>query len=89
MRFIDILDGHIKELFGANENLSNKRLKICMKCPLYKKTPVGPICNSSLYISKDGKDVVNYGKEGYVKGCGCNLSKKVRLSNAKCIIRKW
>ena len=61
MGFIDILDGHIKELFGANENLSNK----------------------------DGKDVVNYGKEGYVKGCGCNLSKKVRLSNAKCIIRKW
>lgn len=38
MGFIDILDGHIKELFGANENLSNKRLRICMKCPLYKKT---------------------------------------------------
>ena len=89
MNFIDILNGHIKNTIGNIDNLSEKRLRICIKCPLYRKTPMGAICNNKLYISKDGKEVLNYGKEGYVKGCGCNSDKKVRIPNAKCIIKKW
>lgn len=38
------------------ELLSQDRLAICEKCPLYKMHPIyGPICDSNKYISKDGE----------------------------------
>lgn len=89
MGVIDILNGHVKELLGENDYLSDKRMRICKQCPLFKNSPIGPICNSKLYISKDGKEVADYGKDGFVKGCGCRLNSKSRLPNAKCIIGKW
>lgn len=51
----DIIDGHVNEMFNANEGLYEERMKICKECPLYKETPVGPICNPKLYINKEGK----------------------------------
>ena len=50
----DIIDGHVNEMFNANEGLYEERMKICKECPLYKETPVGPICNPKLYINKEG-----------------------------------
>ena len=38
------------------EELSERRLKICKECPLYKETSYGAVCNNSKYISPDGKD---------------------------------
>lgn len=36
--------------------LSKRRLEICKQCPLYKETRNGAVCDSSKYISSDGKD---------------------------------
>lgn len=83
----DIIDGHVNEMFNANEGLYEERMKICKECPLYKETPVGPICNPKLYINKEGKTSA-YKKDGYVRGCSCRLSAKTRLIHGKCINRK-
>lgn len=85
---LDIIDGHVNEMFNANEELYEKRMKICKECPLYKLTPIGPICNPKLYINKSN-EVSAYKKEGFVKGCGCRLNAKTRLFHGKCIISKW
>ena len=45
MGLIDIISGHVNEAINKNEDLSEKRLAICKECPLYKETPMGPICN--------------------------------------------
>lgn len=34
----DILQGHLNELAGANEEMSETRLRICRECPLFKET---------------------------------------------------
>ena len=36
--------------------ITEQRLAICKACPLYKEGPYGATCNSSKYISPDGKD---------------------------------
>jgi hypothetical protein len=38
------------------EKMQEERLAICKECPLYKDGSRGPVCNSSKYISPDGKD---------------------------------
>lgn len=85
---MDIVEGHVNEAFNRNEELFEKRMKICKECPLYKETPLGPVCNPNLYINEAG-DVSTIRKHGYVKGCSCRLSPKTRAVNAKCIVNKW
>ena len=86
----NILQGHINEVFGNNDDLATTRLGVCRECALYKVSPAwGPMCDSSKYISKDGLETSSTKLPGYVKGCGCRLSAKTRLQNAKCIINKW
>ena len=71
MGLIDIISGHVNEAINKNEDLSEKRLAICKECPLYKETPMGPICNPRLYINEDNKtDYSDRPKIGYRKGCG-------------------
>ena len=55
MGLIDIISGHVNEAINKNEDLSEKRLAICKECPLYKETPMGPICNPRLYINENNK----------------------------------
>ena len=88
MDIIDILEGHTKEILGREEDLSQKRIAICKECPLYKKTPLGPICNPNLYINEDGI-VSDRPKLGFRKGCACRLNSKTRVSHAHCIVDKW
>jgi hypothetical protein len=38
------------------EKIKEERLSICKMCPLYKEGTYGAVCNSSKYISPDGKD---------------------------------
>lgn len=87
MGLIDIIGGHINELFDKNEELYESRMKICKECPLYKETPLGPICNPSLFINKDG-EISQIKRDGYVRGCSCALKKKCNLPRAHCIVNK-
>lgn len=84
-----ILDGHTKELLGINKDMSKARLAICDKCPLCKKTILGPICNSKLWINTNTGEISLEKKDGYKNGCGCRLEAKTTLVNASCPINKW
>ena len=66
-----------------------KRLEICKQCPLWKETINGPICNPNKWINpQDGKSSY-FPKDGYVKGCGCLLERRVLNNDAKCVANKW
>ena len=72
------------------EDLYEKRMKICRECPLYKwDNFYGPICNSSKYLSPDGDDASYFPKPGWIKGCGCKLKFKVANPRGKCHAGKW
>ena len=47
MNILDITNGHIKELFNLNKELSDSRMKICYICPLFLNK-FGGICNNRL-----------------------------------------
>ena len=85
---IDILNGHMKELFGRNDDLAESRLEICQECPIYKEhSTLGPICDNKKYINNKD-EVSNVMKPGFVRGCSCRLKAKTRLPKAHCIIGK-
>lgn len=88
MNILDIANGHIKNIFNLNEDMSNNRLKICYACPLYS-TKMGGICNNKLWLNVNTGDVSNEKKKDYKRGCGCILSAKTRLANATCPLGKW
>lgn len=88
MNIFDIANGHVKELFNVNQELSQNRLKICYRCPLYLKK-FGGICNEKLWLNVNTGDVSSIQKPGYKSGCGCRLNSKTRLSNAVCPLGKW
>ena len=49
---VDIIDGHLKELFNKEEDLSRQRVTICKSCPLYEIDSVlGELRNSKLYLN--------------------------------------
>ena len=88
IKMINILNGHINELFGVNRELSYKRLKVCRKCPLYSIKWSG-MCNSKLWLNPETGDVSDTVRDGYYKGCGCRLDAKTTLINEKCPAGKW
>lgn len=88
MNIIDIANGHIKEVFNINEDLSKSRLKICYACPLYSKR-LGGLCNNDLWLNVNTGEVSSVEKEGYIRGCGCRLLAKTRLPEATCMAGKW
>ncbi len=67
-----------------------KRLEICNNCPLGLSTPSGLICNHNLWISLADKTTISETrKPGYIRGCSCNITRKAKISFAKCIVDKW
>ena len=84
-----IVEGHVNMLLGNKEALAEPRLKICQKCPLYKKTKRGYICNSNAWLNPKTGDFSLEEKDGYVKGCNCTLNAKTRVASAKCPAGKW
>ena len=70
-------------------DIAEKRMNICKQCPLYKESSYGPVCNSSKFISPDGKDWSWLNKKGYIRGCGCRLNNKTKNPNSKCIVNLW
>lgn len=84
-----ILKGHVKELTKDNQELFEKRMKVCKACPLFKMTNTGPICNPMLYLNTNSGLAYNTPGEGRQKGCGCRLNAKARLEEAVCPANKW
>ena len=83
-----IIEGHAKEVLGLDTDISEARLKICHRCPLFSNA-LGGMCNSRLWLNRNTGDVSVIMKPGYIKGCGCRLRSKTRLPNAKCPVDKW
>lgn len=70
--------------------LSAIRIKICKRCPLYKnKFYLFPVCNSRLYMNPETGDVSTHEKEGYIRGCGCNLTYRTENPTQHCVCGKW
>jgi len=84
----DILEGHLNELLNRKEELSEKRLKICLACPIVKQTAMGLICDSSKWINKNNEASLE-AKEKYIRGCGCRMSAKTTLEQSHCINNQW
>lgn len=85
----DIATGHYNELMNREEIISKQRLTICVKCPLLVDTMFGPLCDSKKYLDPKTNTVSFIPKEGYKKGCGCRLTPKTRVRDAKCPLGKW
>ena len=83
-----VITGHVGELLGLNKSLSSGRLDICKKCPLYKPTITGAICNNKLWYNTETGDISLTEKDGYKRGCGCRLAAKTTVSYMTCPIGK-
>lgn len=88
MAIKDIIEGHINEAANINKNISAVRMEVCKKCPLFKLSTLGPICNNKLYMDSEGHTSTNP-LPGYKKGCGCRLNAKTRLDRAVCAHGRW
>lgn len=84
----NIIKGHFNEVLNINGDISSNRLEICYRCPLYSSR-LGGVCNNRLWLNVNTGDVSTTKKPGYSSGCGCRLSAKTRLPNAKCPVGKW
>lgn len=88
MEIGQIVKGHINEMLGLNQDISQQRLKICYSCPLYSGK-LGGLCNSRLWLNPNTGDVSTTWREGYKNGCGCRLSAKTKVAEAHCPLNKW
>lgn len=88
MEIGSIVKGHVNEILGLGKDISEGRLIICYKCPLYS-TKWGGVCNNNLWLNIETGDVSLTKKKGYKNGCGCRLLSKTTLSSAKCPLGKW
>ena len=73
---LEILQGHLNEIFKSQQDLYEERIKICKECPLFTESKIGYICD----INKIHNNI---------RGCGCRLSAKARLKNSECVLKKW
>ena len=90
MGITNIISGHVNEALGFNQDLYEKRIAICKKCPLYTKHKIiGEYCSPQLYLNPETNDISFKYKHGYKHGCGCRLDAKTRLKNEKCPVGKW
>ena len=88
MEVSNIVKGHINELLGLGKDLSEERMKICLKCPIYSEL-LGGICNSKLWINPETDEISLRKKQGYVQGCACRLKAKTTLIKEHCPANKW
>ena len=85
-----IAEGWTNYALGREQELSESRMKICRKCPLYTiKSSIGAVCDSKKYYNPKTGETSNFPESGFINGCGCKLEAKSRVSNAKCPLKKW
>lgn len=86
----DIVEGHYKEITKQENELYEKRIAICKKCPLYSvKENLGEVCDGSKCWNQNKQILEAYPSNDNICGCGCRLAAKTRLKNAKCVLSKW
>lgn len=69
---------------------AEQRLEICKKCPLMKTDPVyGPTCDNKKWMDPKTGMTSRLPHAGWVHGCGCHLSWRVKNLSAHCINGKW
>lgn len=88
-QIMDIAQGHYNEFTNKEQELSQKRLKICKECPLYTESILGPMCDSKKCYDPDSKVISTLPESGFICGCGCRLKAKTTLEHAKCVLNKW
>lgn len=88
MQILDIINGHANELLNINNKLSENRMKICRKCPIFKDV-LGGICNSKLWLNPETNEVSTEPKQGFFRGCNCRMQSKTRVPHAVCVAGKW
>lgn len=85
-----IAEGWAKDIVKAEQDLHDKRMKICKKCPLYTDDPVfHGKCDANKYINPKTGELSDLPAPGFIGGCGCALHKKSRVKDAKCVLNKW
>lgn len=90
MSISQIANGFFNNLTNRNEELFNKRIKICRSCKLHHIDKIfGEVCNPQLYINPITDEVSKKSKEGFTGGCGCVLNSKGRVNSAHCPVNKW
>ena len=85
-----IINGHVNEALGKNQNLYDKRIAICKECPIFSiKSVIGPVCDSKKWYNPKTGQISNVSKVGYKHGCGCALNRKAKLPYSICPLGKW
>ena len=62
-------------------------MNICKKCPIF--SPNDERCNSRLWLNPNTNEVSTISKPGFIRGCGCILSVKIKNKLNHCIAGKW
>lgn len=65
----------------------DERWDICKHCSICDTD--NWICNPRLFVNPNNNDVSVIKKDGYIKGCGCILSQKIKNPNKHCPAKKW
>lgn len=69
---------------------AEERLKICKKCPLMRDDlQYGPTCDNTRYMNVKTGEVSRIPHTGWIRGCACRLSWKVKNPSARCVANKW
>lgn len=90
MGMVEIIDGHLKELFNQEQALYEQRIEICRNCKIMTKDKVfGEICDKKKWLNPNTGALSLVPIDGYINGCGCRLSAKTRLPDATCPLKKW
>lgn len=63
-----------------------EKLEICKKCPICDLENFR--CNSKLLLNPETNDVSTTPKAGYIRGCGCDIKRKV-MGKKHCPAGKW
>lgn len=66
---------------------ASKRLQICRSCPLFMADI--SICNPNLWFNPATFETSKKAKAGFVRGCGCLLTRKVKQKSSHCHAGLW
>ena len=77
MGITNIVNGHLNELLGNNEEIAKARIRICKKCPIMKDSFMGYVCSSKLWLNPKTGDISTERKDGY--NAGVDLMLKLEI----------
>ena len=84
-----IAEGWTNRVLNREQELVNKRLPICLKCPLHTDTIGGGKCDRNKWYNPETKDLSTEYHPGYISACGCPHEAALRVASKKCPLDKW